>query len=574
MKWFANMKIAGKLVLSFVVVASITAAVGIYGIYNLGVMNDLAETMYEQELIGLDTIQDANTELLYVTRAEKNVIIAATEAERRYYSERHAYNLDRLQTRVTDARQFFPTAEGRALIASIERALQQWIEQTREVVRIAQLEALAEARDSAELSMGTARERLDEVDVLMTEAVTLKGAQAEAAAEATRQVYETSFAAMVIVVIAAALIGIVLGFAIARMISNPLKKGVTFAEALARGDLTLTLEVRQTDEAGLLAAALNRTVEKLRSIVGDIKSGAENVSAGSEQMSSTAEQLSQGATEQAASAEEVSSSMEEMQSSITQNDDNSSATEKIASESAENAEKSGSAVAETVAAMKEIAGKISIIEEIARNTNLLALNAAIEAARAGEQGKGFAVVASEVRKLAERSQVAAGEISQLSAKSVGVAEQAGAMLTELVPNIRRTAELVQEISAASREQRTGSDQITKAITQLDQVIQQNASASEEMASMSEELTGQAQQLQTSASFFVVDTGTNGREIGRLPAPAAGSHRVSGGNGNGGNGGYGIREAQGGSAPEKQKAVSLVNVTTAAGDTDDDEFVQY
>jgi methyl-accepting chemotaxis protein len=214
--------------------------------------------------------------------------------------------------------------------------------------------------------------------------------------------------------------------------------------------------------------------------------------------------MSQGTTEQAASAEEASSSVEEMNATIKQNADNAQQTEKIALKSAADATESGKAVSQTVGAMKDIAGKISIIEEIARQTNLLALNAAIEAARAGEHGKGFAVVASEVRKLAERSQTAAGEISDLSASSVEVAEKAGAMLAKLVPDIQKTAELVQEISAASKEQTSGADQINAAIQQLNQVIQQNAGAAEEMSSTAEELSSQAQQLQGTIEFFKVD----------------------------------------------------------------------
>ena len=211
--------------------------------------------------------------------------------------------------------------------------------------------------------------------------------------------------------------------------------------------------------------------------------------------------------------------MEQMAANIRQNADNAMQTEKIASKSAEDAKQGGEAVAKTVSAMKEIASKISIIEEIARQTNLLALNAAIEAARAGEHGKGFAVVAAEVRKLAERSQHAAAEISELSGSSVEVAEQAGKMLAEMVPDIQRTAELVQEISAASKEQDTGAEQVNQAIMQLDQVIQQNASASEEMASTSEELSSQAEQLQDTIAFFKVDTKA-GSKVRHAPQPVA------------------------------------------------------
>jgi methyl-accepting chemotaxis protein len=219
--------------------------------------------------------------------------------------------------------------------------------------------------------------------------------------------------------------------------------------------------------------------------------------------------MSQGSSEQAGSVEEVSASMEQMVSNIQQNADNAQQTEKIAQKAAEDAREGGKAVTQTVAAMKEIAGKITIIEEIARQTNLLALNAAIEAARAGEHGRGFAVVASEVRKLAERSQTAAGEISKLSGTSVQVAEEAGTMLAKLVPDIQRTAELVLEINGSSKEQNEGAAQVNKAIQQLDQVVQQNASAAEEMSSTAEQLSSQAEHLQSIMEFFKVDGMSSG-----------------------------------------------------------------
>lgn len=290
----------------------------------------------------------------------------------------------------------------------------------------------------------------------------------------------------------------------ARSISKPIRQGVDFAGEVADGNLQATLDVKHKDEIGELADALRKMISNLKRIVGDVMAAADQVTSGSQQMSSTAEQLSQGATEQASSVEEVSSSMQQMSSNIAQNADNASETEKIAIQSAQDAEQSGQAVMEAVDAMNKIAERITIIEEIARQTNMLSLNASIEAARAGEHGKGFAVVASEVGKLAARSKDAAGEISELSSSTVGVAEKARNMLEELVPNIRKTADLVQEISAASREQSNGAEQINTAISQLDQVIQQNASASEEMASVAEELTGQAQELQQTISFFSVD----------------------------------------------------------------------
>jgi len=271
------------------------------------------------------------------------------------------------------------------------------------------------------------------------------------------------------------------------------------AKQVAGGNLTVQLKERSSGDE--LMKSLSAMVAKLSEVVNDVKVASDNVATGSQQMSSGSEELSQGATEQAAAAEEASSSMEQMSANIKQNADNALQTEKIAVKSAADAQEGGKAVAQTVRAMKEIAGKISIIEEIARQTNLLALNAAIEAARAGEHGKGFAVVASEVRKLAERSQKAAAEISELSSSSVDVAEKAGDMLDRMLPDIQRTAELVQEISAACREQDTGAGQINKAIQQLDQVIQQNASASEEMSATAEELSSQSEQLQDTIGFF-------------------------------------------------------------------------
>jgi methyl-accepting chemotaxis protein len=306
------------------------------------------------------------------------------------------------------------------------------------------------------------------------------------------------------------------------------------AEEIANGNLTV--DIRERSAQDKLMQALSAMVAGLTRTVSDIRSIAGEVSAASQSISTASIQVSKGASAQAAAAEEASSSMEEMVSNIKQNADNASQTDKIANKSAKDAQESGKSVLEAVAAMKEIANKISIIEEIARQTNLLALNAAIEAARAGEHGKGFAVVAAEVRKLAERSQKAAGEINQLSANTLKVSEKSGEMLDKLVPDIQRTAELVQEISAASKEQDTGAEQINKALQQLEQVIQQNASASEEMASTTEELTGQSDQLVSALSFFHTgDEGGPGRKSAgskstARPAPArtakAGSHAVS------------------------------------------------
>jgi len=307
------------------------------------------------------------------------------------------------------------------------------------------------------------------------------------------------------IIIGAAVVAIAFGVALSliltALIAKPLVDVTAVANRLAEGDLSKDVEARGKDEIGQLTVAFRNMIGKLREVVADVRAVSDNVASGAQELSSGAQQISQGATEQAASIEETSSSMEQMSANIRQNSDNAQQTEKIAQKSATDAKESGQAVTETVSAMKEIASKISIIEEIARQTNLLALNAAIEAARAGEHGKGFAVVASEVRKLAERSQTAAGEISHLSASSVQIAEKAGEMLAKLVPDIQKTSELVQEIIAASAEQNSGADQINRALQQLDQVIQQNASGAEELASTSEELSTQSEQLQNTIAFF-------------------------------------------------------------------------
>ncbi|WP_163096843.1 methyl-accepting chemotaxis protein [Acidithiobacillus ferrianus] len=301
--------------------------------------------------------------------------------------------------------------------------------------------------------------------------------------------------------VAAMLVATLMGVFLTRSITRPLNEAVRTAEGVAEGDLSMSVVSRTHDETGRLMAALGTMVERLTQTIGEVRGAADNLSSASEQVSATSQSLSQSASEQAASVEETSATLEEAAASIKQNAENARVTDDIATGAAKEARMGGEAVAGTVQAMKNIAEKIGIIDDIAYQTNMLALNAAIEAARAGEHGKGFAVVAAEVRKLAERSQVAAQEIGTLAGNSVRVAEQAGSALTALVPAIGKTSDLVQEISAASNEQAASIDQINLAVGQLNQVTQQNASASEELAATAEEMSGQAEQLQQLMATF-------------------------------------------------------------------------
>ena len=365
-----------------------------------------------------------------------------------------------------------------------------------------------------------------------------------AAVAAAHQDYAAAKTIMAIILSVSVLLAVVIGGWIIRGILGNLRRATDLADAVAQGDLSSQVSTTRNDELAdliatlktmvdnlrataavadeiargnlavqtqrrsdkdVLGIALETMVNRLRAIASETSESSAAVSSGSQQLSASADQLSQGATEQAAAAEEASSAMEQMAANIKQTANNSGQTERIASQSAVDAQLSGEAMVRTVQAMHTIASKISIVQEIARQTDLLALNAAVEAARAGEHGKGFAVVASEVRKLAERSQRAASEISSVSTEMLGVAQQAGEMLGRLVPDIKKTAELVQEISAACREQDIGAEQINVAIQELDKVIQQNASASEEMSATAEELSAQAEQLQQMTSFFQMDS---------------------------------------------------------------------
>ena len=500
MNWFRDRKTVTKLMIGFGLIAAMLAFVAYRGITAASGINTMLNTMYERDFKGLSAIKEANINLIYIGRAFRAAVLAGDKAE----VERYRGNIDKYTTAVNtllaETEATLVTDEGKRKLGEVKAGLAEYFPQVAEIMRLAQA---GDEKGARELTL-KARAAADRADNAMTEVANVKQKLGEAAYKDSDVVFESTRTMLITIGVIGTLLALVLGYIIAQMIAKPLAEANRLVGAVAEGDLRKKVDVTSKDEVGQMLTAINHMVDNLRATVGSVTVSSANVASGSEEMSATAQQLSQGATEQSAAAEESTSSMEEMTSSIQQNADNARQTDKMASKAAEDGKTGGEAVAQTVHAMKEVAEKISIIEEIARKTDLLALNAAVEAARAGEHGKGFAVVASEVRKLAERSQTAAAEISRLTAEGVKTADGAGQLLAKLVPDIQKTAELVREIAAASAEQSSGAAQVSKAIQQLDQVIQQNAAASEEMASTAEELANQAEVLQTAVAFFKVD----------------------------------------------------------------------
>ena len=527
-----------KLGLAFgavIVLSAIMAAVGIAGLASLdGTMH----SVLTGDVIRAELAERVHSAILALSRAEKNLLLTDSDQDRIQFTQ----DLLRQRPAVTTTSNQLAAisfAEGKRLLGEFEASWQQYVadqDKTLDMVK----HDVARARL---MPLGDERQALNTAEEHLNNIIQMNERSKEAAEAAATQQYEWARLELVgtvaITLVFAAIIGVWISLNISRRVHGAmglanavadgdlgqtlaasshdeirdlvealnrmtanLRATAAVAEAIAGGDLTVAAKRRS--DADVLGIALERMLEKLRGVVAEASLAADNVSTGSQQLSASAGSLSHGATEQASSTQEASSSMEEMAANIKQNADNAAQTEKMARQSAKDTEESGTAVVQAVGAMQTIAEKITIVQEIARQTDLLALNAAVEAARAGEHGRGFAVVASEVRKLAERSQAAAAEISTVSAQTVKAAQSAGEMLTRLVPDIRKTADLVSEISAACREQDVGAEQINQAIQQLDKVTQQNASASEEMSATSEELAAQAEQLQANIAYFRTD----------------------------------------------------------------------
>ena len=544
-----------KLALSFAFIIALVGGMATLAISNLSSLNSAITSMVQGPVSDLADVRSLTQVFYDGIRYEKNTIMTTDDAETKQFAD-VVKKSDQAVLAGIEKLKGSKDPSIRDMTGQFETINKELAGVRGQIIDLAVQNTTESNAAAAKLSMGQARAiTAKAIDLLakMTDAI---GANVKETDAETNTLYDTSRTVLLTFITVVTVFSIAIAFWMSLSIARGLKRGVELAEAVAIGDLNHEVTHKANDEikdlisamqkmtanlretAGMAAEIANGDltvtpkplsdkdtlgkslldmVERLRSVVSDALVASDNVSAGSQQLSSASEQIAQGATEQASSAEEASSSMEEMASNIKQNADNAAQTEKIARQSAKDAEISGQAVTQAVAAMQTIAEKIGIVQEIARQTDLLALNAAVEAARAGEHGRGFAVVASEVRKLAERSQAAATEISQMSVDTVSSAQQAGDMLNRLVPDIRKTAELVSEISAACREQDIGASQINQAIQQLDKVTQQNAGASEEMSATSEELAAQAEELQASIAFFRVDTAGAGAKAAQRKA---------------------------------------------------------
>jgi methyl-accepting chemotaxis protein len=507
-----------QLGLAFGLIIALLLTATLFGVNSLSSTNRDMNAMVDGPAVRLQAAQELNIHMLNVVRFEKNMVLVDTPEEVKTLEASVEKEKKVFEALLTKA-EGLATAEGKPKWQALGSAWERLLSAHDQVY------ALAAANNDAAataVSMGEGRKAVTEASAQVQELVELSQAQLNAATDNADEDFAKVRNSLIILAAVSLLIAVAAAVYISMTVSKGLNRASDAVRSVADGDLTKTIDITTKDEIADLLGHVNIMIERLRGVVSDAISASENVSAGSQELSAASEQVSQGATEQASSAEEASASMEEMASNIKQNADNAAQTEKIARQSAIDAETSGQAVSKAVDAMQTIAEKITIVQEIARQTDLLALNAAVEAARAGEHGRGFAVVASEVRKLAERSQSAAAEISAVSSDTVKAAQSAGEMLTTLVPNIRKTAELVAEISAACREQDIGASQINEAIQQLDKVTQQNASASEQMSATSEELAAQAEELQTSIAYFRTGNSAPARRPTRAPAkrPAA------------------------------------------------------
>ncbi|MBS4096617.1 MAG: MCP four helix bundle domain-containing protein [Sulfuricella sp.] len=504
---FKNLKLGQRLTLGLgAIVAMLLVLAGI-SLNNMNTLSDITQNLHDHPMRVSNAVLKLDGDIVRMSRSMKDVALAKTPED----IDKAAAIVDILEKQVYANLDIAKSAflGPRIMLDNISKAIAEWKPIRDKVIAVKREGRMEEAANITKTEGARKIEEIGTAVGALKDFANKKGEEFYAGARQTRDnIQRITLIVTLLGMGGAIVIGIFLTRGILRQVGGEPAFAVEVTRRIAAGDLSVTIPLKNGDSASILAA-MREMVGKLSQIIGEVRGATDNISSASEEVSATAQSLSQASSEQAASVEETSASIEQMSASINQNTENSKVTDGMASQAAKQAVDGGEAVKQTADAMKQIADKIGIIDDIAYQTNMLALNAAIEAARAGEHGKGFAVVAAEVRKLAERSQVAAQEIGEVAKSSVALSEKAGKLLDEMVPAINKTSDLVQEITAASEEQSAGVAQVNTAMSQLNQITQQNASSSEELAATAEEMSGQSEQLQQLMAFFKVGDSATG-----------------------------------------------------------------